>query len=111
MAKITNPGRAITLPTGHIVPAGGVMTVTNEVLRCTDNAPTLGGLARSGQIVIDYDAEIMPDGEIVAAVIIEVTPEAKAQAAADDQLAIAAAENAAALAAMEPVAEVAVKKK
>ena len=108
MAKITNPGRAFTLLTGHVVPREGVLIVPNDVLR-GDNAPMLGGLAKSGQIVVKYDAETLVGGDVIPAASIEPTPEAKAQAEADAQLAAAAAENAALLA--EFVAEPAAKKK
>ena len=108
MAKITNPGGAITLPSGHIIPAEGVLIVPNDVLR-GDNAPMLGGLAKSGQIAVEYDAETLVDGNVIPAASIEPTPEAKSQAEADAQLAAAAAENAALLA--EFVAEPAAKKK
>ena len=100
MAKITNPGRAFTLPTGHVVPREGVLIVPNDVLR-GDNAPMLGGLAKSGQIAVEYDAETMAAGGVIPAASIEPTPEAKAQAEADAQLAIAAQENAIAAAALE----------
>jgi len=108
MAKITNPGGAITLPSGHIIPAEGVLIVPNDVLR-GDNAPMLGGLAKSGQVSVEFDAETLPGGVTIPAGVIEPTKEAKAQAEADAQLAIAAAENAALLA--EFVAEPAAKKK
>ena len=100
MAKITNPGRAFTLPTGHVVPREGVLIVPNDVLR-GDNAPMLGGLAKSGQIAVEYDAETLVGGDVIPAASIEPTPEAKAQAEADAQLAIAAQENAIAAAALE----------
>ncbi|MFC3180454.1 hypothetical protein [Cypionkella sinensis] len=101
MAKIINPAkRPLTLNTGHVVPADGELKTTNDVLRCTDNAPTLGGLALSGQITLEYDEEIDPDGVAVPLTVIEALPEAAAQAEADRQLAVAAEENAAGLKAL-----------
>lgn len=114
MAKITNPSkRPLTLITGHVVPAGGELITTNDVLRSTDNAPMLGGLARSGQITLEYDAEVDPDGIAVPLTVIEPLPEVTAQADADRQLAIAAEENAAAEKALAEMlaAESAPKKK
>lgn len=101
MAKITNPSkRPLTLNTGHVIPACGELKTTNDVLRSTDNAPMLGGLARSGQISLEYDEEVDPDGIAVPLTVIEARPEAEAQAEADRQLAIAAEENAAGLKAL-----------
>ncbi len=96
MAKVTNPSqRPIRLPTGHVVPADGALDTSNEVLRCADNAPMLGGLAQSGQITVEFDEETDVDGIKTPASKIELSAEAAAQAEADRQLAVAAEENAA----------------
>lgn len=97
MAKIINPSlRPIRLPTGHVVPPNGSLDTTNDTIRSSDNWPMLNGLAQSGQITINLDAEVDPDGIAAPLVVIEVTADVTAQAEADRQLAIAAKENAAA---------------
>lgn len=73
MAKLINPSiRAITLPTGHVVPRAGTLETTNDVLRCSDNAAMLRGLVLSGALTIEYDPdpETGPEAEtsIVAAI-------------------------------------------
>jgi len=109
MAKVSNPGnRPITLATGHVIPAFGSLETTNDVLRGVDNANTISGLAKSGQIVVTFDADVDPETNSSVVVSIEPNPEVLAQAEADRQLAVAAAENAAAMAA---VAETPAKKK
>lgn len=96
MAKIVNPsGRPIRLPTGHVVAAASIFETTNDVLRCADNQPMLGGLAKSGQITLEFDPEIDPDGITTPLVVIEPLPEALAQQNVDAQIAAAAAETAA----------------
>ncbi|MDZ4393866.1 hypothetical protein [Cypionkella sp.] len=69
------------------------METTNDVLRCADNAPMLGGLGQSGQITVEFDAETDLDGIKTPASKIEPSAEAAAQAETDRQLAIAAEEN------------------
>lgn len=62
MAKLINPSiRAITLPTGHVVPRAGTLETTNDVLRCPDNSATLRGLILSGALTVEYDPD--PDLE------------------------------------------------
>lgn len=95
MAKIINPGNStITLPTLHVVPRRGELETTNTVIR--ENAALLEGLALSGQIIIELDPELDGEGDIAPAPVIEPTPEAKAQAAVSEMLAVAAAETEAA---------------
>ena len=54
MAIISNPSvRAVTLPTGHVVPRLGNLTTTNDIIRCPDNWPTVNGLFLSGQVALD----------------------------------------------------------
>ena len=97
MAKITNStDRPIRLLTGHVVPAKDCLETTNEVIRSTDNLPMLGGLAKSGQVSLEFDAERDADGIATPTIEIKALPEAQAQADADRQLAIASEESAAA---------------
>lgn len=73
MAKITNPSlRDVKLPTGHVVPLKGSLTVTNDVLR--ENAAMLNGLALSGAITFEYDREPDPTGAVVAVEVPTVLP-------------------------------------
>lgn len=62
MASIENPSRhPVPLPTGHVVPRLGVLTTTNDVLRCPDNAAFLRGQHLSGALVVTFDPD--PDPE------------------------------------------------
>ena len=66
MARLLNPSlRAVTLPTGHVVPRQGELTTTNDVLRCPDNAAFLRGQIVSGQLSAEYDPdpELPPEAE------------------------------------------------
>ena len=61
MAKLTNPtNRDIALPAGHVIPRGGELIVTNDIIT-GDNWPTLSGLIKSGAVGVEYDPE--PEAE------------------------------------------------
>ena len=92
MASIkNNTRRAITLPSMHVIPAMGILDgITNDVINMRDNALMIGGLARSLQIEVSFDAEVIPDeGPVTAS--IEPNPEAVEQAKVNAALEIAAA--------------------
>jgi hypothetical protein len=56
MAKVSNPGRVpFTLPTRHVVPAGGSVEVTNDTLRECMRA--IGGLVAIGDLSVAWDDE------------------------------------------------------
>ena len=63
MAKLTNPtNRDIALPAGHVIPRGGELTVTNDIIR-GDNWPMLSGLINSGAVGVEYDPDPAPEAE------------------------------------------------
>jgi hypothetical protein len=56
MAKVTNPGRVpFTLPSRHIVPAGGSVELTNDTLRECMRA--IGGLVAIGDLSVEWDPD------------------------------------------------------
>lgn len=76
MATITNHEKAaLVLPTGHVVPRMGTLTVPNDTIRSADNWPLLSGRALAGQIAIEFDPEPDPSDPEVT-----VTPPAPAPA-------------------------------
>jgi hypothetical protein len=94
MARIiNNTPAAVHLPTMHIVPKGGTLDTTNDVIRA--NRPLVETLAKAGHLTLVYDDETDADGETVPAPVLEPIPEAKAAAATMALLAAAAAESAA----------------
>ena len=78
MAKLTNTTRkAISLGTGHTVPAAGSLEVDNDVIDHTDNAAFIASQELSGTLVVERDvnkptkAEIMRMGRDDLKVVVE----------------------------------------
>lgn len=107
MAKIINrTAQTITLPTMHVIAPGATLETANDTLRVPENAALLGGLARSLQVEVIFDAEQLPD-QPPATVSFEPNPAAVEQAAVDRALAIAKAKEEADQLAVQQAAEAA----
>ncbi|WP_339109266.1 hypothetical protein [Thioclava sp. GXIMD4216] len=58
MPKVKNSGASdLTLPSGHILPAGKETEIAQSVLDLIDNRNVLGGRIRSGAITLAAEAK------------------------------------------------------
>lgn len=58
MAKLTNrTKRDIDLPSRHVIPRLGELTLPNETIRSVDNWPRVNGLVLSGDLAVEFDPE------------------------------------------------------
>jgi len=68
MAKLTNKTRIdIPLPSRHVIPRLGHLTLPNATIKSVDNWSRLSGLILSGDVAVEFDPEpsIEDPGETV----------------------------------------------